>query len=89
MPQQYRGGRAKDTIGIATAPAKLEGHAITVLETQRDIAGRDYVAASGISTRIIHRWHESLGPPPDERGWIAFQPSTGKVRWKIDGKWLP
>ncbi|NYG46146.1 hypothetical protein GGD67_003617 [Bradyrhizobium sp. IAR9] len=30
-----------------------------------------------------------LGPPPDERGWIAFQPSTGKVRWKIDGKWLP
>lgn len=31
-------------------------------------------------------------PPPDAPdacGWLAFQPSTCKVWWKIDGKWLP
>jgi hypothetical protein len=28
-------------------------------------------------------------PPPDACGWLAFQPSTGRVWWKIDGKWLP
>ncbi|WP_167772341.1 hypothetical protein [Bradyrhizobium frederickii] len=28
-------------------------------------------------------------PPPDARGWIAWQPSTGKAWRKIDGKWLP
>lgn len=28
-------------------------------------------------------------PPQDARGWLAFQPSTGRVWWKIDGKWLP
>ncbi|MCD9898135.1 hypothetical protein QIH85_43015 [Bradyrhizobium japonicum] len=27
-------------------------------------------------------------PPPDARGWIAFQPTTGKVRRKVDGEWL-
>lgn len=28
-------------------------------------------------------------PPKDARGWLAFQPSTGKVWWKIEGEWLP
>ncbi|RXH41060.1 hypothetical protein [Bradyrhizobium zhanjiangense] len=28
-------------------------------------------------------------PPPDARGWLAFQPSTEKAWRKVDGKWLP
>lgn len=28
-------------------------------------------------------------PPKDARGWIALQPSTGKMWRKLDGKWLP
>lgn len=32
---------------------------------------------------------ELTEPPPDARGWLAFQPSTAKIWWKIDGKWLP
>lgn len=28
-------------------------------------------------------------PPPDARGWLALQPSSGKIWWKLDGKWLP
>ncbi|UPK16100.1 hypothetical protein [Bradyrhizobium sp. 131] len=32
---------------------------------------------------------EFTEPPPDVRGWLAFQPSTGKAWRKIDGKWLP
>jgi len=27
-------------------------------------------------------------PPNDARGWLAFQPSSGKVWWKISGQWL-
>ncbi|SFU59248.1 hypothetical protein [Bradyrhizobium arachidis] len=26
-------------------------------------------------------------PPPDAKGWLAYQPSTRKVWWKIDGEW--
>lgn len=32
---------------------------------------------------------EATAPAPDARGWICWQPSTGKVWRKIDGKWLP
>lgn len=28
-------------------------------------------------------------PPSDARGWLAFQPSSSKVWWKIKGEWLP
>ncbi|UFW82880.1 hypothetical protein BjapCC829_23105 [Bradyrhizobium barranii] len=28
-------------------------------------------------------------PPRDVRGWLAWQPSTGKAWRKVDGKWLP
>jgi hypothetical protein len=28
-------------------------------------------------------------PPKDARGWVAFQPSTGKAWRKLDGEWLP
>ncbi|WP_445222133.1 hypothetical protein ACKWRH_20885 [Bradyrhizobium sp. Pa8] len=31
---------------------------------------------------------ELTEPPPGAYGWIAFQPSTGKVWRKVDGKWL-
>lgn len=28
-------------------------------------------------------------PPKNARGWLAWQPSTGKAWRKIDGEWLP
>ncbi|WP_441280130.1 hypothetical protein [Bradyrhizobium sp. 63_E2_N1_3] len=31
---------------------------------------------------------ELTEPPPQARGWIAFQPSTGKVWRRVDGVWL-
>ncbi|MFK4537930.1 hypothetical protein ABIA00_006113 [Bradyrhizobium ottawaense] len=31
---------------------------------------------------------EMTEPPPDARGWIAFQPSTGRCWRKLDGEWL-
>lgn len=32
---------------------------------------------------------ELTEPPPDARGWLAFQPSSGKIWWRLSGKWLP
>ncbi|WP_314960954.1 hypothetical protein [Bradyrhizobium cosmicum] len=32
---------------------------------------------------------ELTEPPPDARGLVAFQPSTGRTWQKVDGKWLP
>ncbi|MGY4411959.1 hypothetical protein ACVWW4_003695 [Bradyrhizobium sp. LB7.1] len=32
---------------------------------------------------------EVAEPPPDACGLVAFQPSTGKIWQKVDGKWLP
>ncbi|WP_354200125.1 hypothetical protein [Bradyrhizobium sp. JR4.1] len=31
---------------------------------------------------------EFAEPPAGARGWLAFQPSTGKVWRKLDGVWL-
>ncbi len=28
-------------------------------------------------------------PPPDARGWLAFQPSTGKAWRRVDRMWRP
>ncbi|MGY4370745.1 hypothetical protein ACVW1A_006810 [Bradyrhizobium sp. LB1.3] len=32
---------------------------------------------------------DMTAPPPDARGWLAFQPSSGKIWWKLNGEWLP
>ncbi|MDI3564941.1 hypothetical protein [Bradyrhizobium sp. Arg816] len=32
---------------------------------------------------------EMTEPPPERRGWLAWQPSIGKAWRKVDGKWLP
>ncbi|SCB33875.1 hypothetical protein GA0061098_1006176 [Bradyrhizobium shewense] len=32
---------------------------------------------------------ELTEPPPDARGWLAWQPLTCKAWRKLDGKWLP
>lgn len=29
-----------------------------------------------------------IEPPRDAHGWLAWQPSTGKVWRKVDGEWL-
>lgn len=28
-------------------------------------------------------------PPPEAKSWLAYQPSSGKFWWRIDGEWLP
>lgn len=38
----------------------------------------------------LHNLPPEFGEPPaGARGWIAWQPSTGKAWRKLDGKWLP
>ncbi|MBB4427976.1 hypothetical protein GGD66_006562 [Bradyrhizobium sp. CIR48] len=85
-PSNTEADEQKIRSALATAPAKLEGHAITVLETQRDIAGRDYVAASGISTRIIHRWHEDVVGPATGRTRLDCPPTIHRQS-QVENRW--
>ncbi|MGY4313722.1 hypothetical protein [Bradyrhizobium sp. JR3.5] len=32
---------------------------------------------------------ELTEPPSEAAGWLAFQPTSGKVWRKLDGTWLP
>ncbi|WP_157461016.1 MULTISPECIES: hypothetical protein [Bradyrhizobium] len=37
----------------------------------------------------LHKLPPDVSEPPREaRGWVAFQPSTGKIWQKVDGEWL-
>ncbi|WP_194393640.1 hypothetical protein [Bradyrhizobium sp. CCBAU 51765] len=63
---------------------KLSGEQVRVEET----AHTD--SSTATTAPEFHNLPPELGEPPKEaRGWIAFQPATGKAWRKIAGKWLP